>query len=420
MSVTFLLALSVLSNVSVGLIFLSCSSKETKPGQTAAGTAATATANNGVALSSTMQKLKNALENLLPDLADSKGFQDPANHDRLQKEIGDLAAIASKVSHNPIKEKMDPSFAFLSEGFNEEINRASEAFNTGKVEFARYSLMNVNSFCIECHTRTSTGPAFDSAAIDQKLSKLKPLERGEFLLATRQFDEAAKQFEAILENRQERFQFLEFDRALRYVLAITVRFQRDPVKTEKVIQTIKSSPQAPFYLKQAALSWEQSVREWKDERKKAGKKAPTSDELLAKAENLIKKGRQEQVGISDRSGDVDLLRGLSELHQLLVTSLDKNQLGHALFLTGQGYEAIRDLALWSLHENYFESCVRRVPHTTWALSCYKSLEESLIMGFTGSAGTKLPYDVQLRLTELETLAKPETIPEEESREHRTK
>ncbi len=131
-------------------------------------------------------------------------------------------------------------------------------------------------------------------------------------------------------------------------------------------------------------------------------------EKLNKAESLINKGRQLQIAMSDRSGDGVVLRGLSMLHQILVSTLDKAQTGKALFLAGEAYESIRDLALWSMHENYFETCVRRVPHTTWAMTCFQALQESLVIGFTGSAGTKLPSDVQMRLSELEGLAKPES------------
>ena len=88
-------------------------------------------------------------------------------------------------------------------------------------------------------------------------------------------------------------------------------------------------------------------------------------------------------------------------------NLTKDQLGEALYLTGLSYEAVRDLAVWSLHENYFESCVRRVPHTSWSELCYRRLEESVYFGFTGSSGLRLPLDVQVRLQELQKLALPE-------------
>ncbi len=359
------------------------------------------------ALAATMKDMKANLEKLLPSLLEPKVFQDPARRAEVSGQISDLKAIAGKVSHSPIKQKLDPSFSFLSEGLTDEINRAHEAFASGKSEYARYSLMNVTSYCIECHTRTSSGPAFNSPEFNEKLGKLKPLEKGEFLLATRQYDLAFTEFLKVIESVSDRGQFSDLDRAIRYAMAVTVKYQNDPVRTEVVIQKVRTVNHIPFYLKQATLTWTQAVNEWKEEIKKTGKKKNISqNERLNRADTLIKRGRQLQMTISDRSGDVYLLRGLSLLHQILVAQLDKRQLGKALYLTGLAYESVRDLALWSLHENYFEACVRRVPHSNWAMNCYKSLEESLVIGFTGSSGTRLPEDVQARLTELETLAKP--------------
>lgn len=387
----------ILFAASLALLILACSSRGKKETTNRSST-------NG--LQASMLDLKNSLETLLPSLIDQKSFEDAAQKDKVKTEINHLSEIASQVSHSPLKDKGDPSFAFLSEGFSAEIQRANEAFNLGKIEYARYSLMNVTSYCIECHTRTSSGPAFTNGDFDQKLGQLRPLERGEFLLATRRYDAALVEFMKVINSPSKNFQFIEFDRALRYALATTVKYKNDPTATEKIIHELRKAPQIPYYLKQASLTWSQSVNEWKEEIKKR-KANPSLSQQLNGAEALIKKGRQAQVGGSDRGGDVDLLRGLAKLHHLLLSPLDKNQMGQALFLTGQAYEALWDLALWSIHENYFETCVRRVPHSSWAMKCFQSLQQSLVIGFTGSAGTQLPEDVQKRLAELETLAKPE-------------
>lgn len=388
------------------LLLAACSSPEKKEEPVVAPEPAKSV--QSPALSASMNDMKANLEKLLPTLLDPKAFQDPARRNDISAQIGGLKDIAGKVSHSPIKQKLDPSFAFLSEGLSDEIKRANEAFAGGKYEYTRYSLMNVTSYCIECHTRTSSGPAFNSPEFNDKLGRLKPLEKGEFLLATRQYDLALTELLKVIEAGSSQGQFLDLDRAVRYAMAITVKYKNDPSKTEVVIQKIRSVNQVPYYLKEATLTWTAAVNEWKEELKKAAKKKTASmNERLSKADSLIKRGRQAQVSISDRSGDVFLLRGLSMLHQVLVSQLDQAQLGKALYLTGLAYESVRDLALWSLHENYFESCVRRVPHSKWAMSCYKSLEESLVIGFTGSSGTRLPEDVQARLSELEALARPE-------------
>lgn len=364
----------------------------------------TMNADTPVPIQASMQNMKLTIEGLLPLLVDRQSFESPAQADRVRAELARLKDISRQVNHAEFKMKLDPSFGFLSEGLREEIQNASAAFDEKKYEYARYSLLNLTAYCIECHTRTASGPAFKSPDLSTTLQRLRPLERGEYLLAVRQFDAALAEFMKTLEvGKNEKFNFYDYDRALRYSLSITVKFQRDPDKTQKVIDQVLSSDHLPFFIRQASASWQASVRDWKREKRP---RDPKVADRIAFAERLVQKGRAAQQAQTDRSGDIDLLRGLSELHQILWADLSKAQLGKVLFLTGQAYEAVRDTTMTSLHENYFETCVRRVPHTVWARGCYKSLEESLFMGYTGSSGTHLPMDVQTKLGELSKLAQP--------------
>lgn len=358
-----------------------------------------------VPLAATMQTMQAYLQRLLPYLVDRQAFEAQQNDARLKQDISNLNEVAKIVSHAEFKVQTDPSYGFLSEGFREEIKGSLDAFKQGKKEYARYNLLNVTSYCIECHTRTASGPEFKNPDLSNSLKRLPALERGEYLLSVRQFDAALEDFMRVLTlQNEQKFDFYEYDRALRYALAITVKFQRDPVKTEKLINQISASPKVPYFLKQAANSWRGSIQAWKKERPL---KKPTVQERLALAESLIERGRKAQQGTADRNGDIDILRGLSELHQVLWQKLSKEQMGKVLYLTGVAYQSVRDMALWNLHENYFETCIRRVPHSTWAQACYKSLEESVFMGYTGTSGTSIPYDVQTRLAALEKLAQPE-------------
>lgn len=352
-----------------------------------------------------MQNLKMSIEGLLPILVDSKAYNNPKQQEQLRTRVRELDQDAQKVTHDPVKGKMDPSFGFLSEGFSQETRRAREAIEAGKTDFARYTLLNLSSYCIECHTRTSAGPAFGSKIIDEKLSDLDPLDRAEYLLATRRFDLALDEFSKMIRAKKTSpVQFLAVERAVRHSMAITVKFQKSPQKTEKLIADIESSEVVPFYLKQAATHWRKSVARWKAER-------PSTRNGLAdrikRAEDQVRVGLQAQVGISDRSGDVELLRALSELHQILLQNLNQDQMSSVLYATGEAYEAVGDFSLWNIHEQYYEACIRKHPHSSWARKCYTSLEESVIQGYTGSSGTAVPMDEQMRLKDLARLAEPE-------------
>lgn len=389
----------VVAGLVSGLVFVGCSSGAPKASDDPS-TESGAT----VPIQASMQNMKLEMEQLLPLVVDRQAFESPQNEMRIRRDLQQLAKVASSVSHAEFKAKLDPSFGFLSESFKEEIQRTEEAFANDKKEFARYGLMNISAYCIECHTRTASGPAFQSPDLNQTLTRLKPLERGEYLLAVRQFDAALKEFNQVLEmDRDDKFNFYEYDRALRYALSITVKYQRDPAKTEQVIQHVLKSKNLPFFIRQASTAWLSSVQAWK---KEPLIKNPTLAARIQRAEKLVQQGRRAQQGQTDRSGDIDLLRALSELHQILWDDLKNEQLGKVLLLTGQAYESVRDMTMTSMHESYFETCVRRVPHSAWARSCYKSLEESLFMGYTGSSGTHIPRDVQARLAELEKLAQP--------------
>ena len=66
------------------------------------------------------------------------------------------------------------------------------------------------------------------------------------------------------------------------------------------------------------------------------------------------------------------------------------------------------LRVSSLHELYYEACVRRAPHTTTSAECFRRFEESIYFGYSGSGGVSLPDDVRKNLAELRDLSAPET------------
>ena len=356
-------------------------------------------------LTSSMKDFKQNLVKLLPVVIDSKQFGAPENRQRIDQEVANLLEISKQVVHSPQVEHLDPSLRFISTAFTDDLKRAKESLDSGKREFARYTLMNVTAYCIECHTRTSSGPSFNTPQLEQSLKEMKPMERGEFLLATRQFERAFSEFESVIRSSLgSNGNLFELDRAVRYALSISIKFQRDPKKSLVIAQLVSGNERSPFYLRQSAKAWEQAIKIWTKEKPLKSDKV---EDLLKHSENLVKEGRNFQFGMADRGGDIFFLRALSDLHLVLGHELSKDQLGESLYLTGTSYEAVRDLSIWSLHEDYYDSCIRQVPHSKWSEKCYSKLEESIYFGYTGSSGLKLPTDMQIKLEELKKLALPE-------------
>jgi hypothetical protein len=370
--------------------FSACQSKEKKAAQDKAS------------FNGSMRDLQHSLEDLLPMVVDSSQYNDPANRRKIKDQVHELVQLSTKVQHNPSVAERDPSVTFLSQAFAEDLKKAEESLNMGKREYARYSLMNVTSYCIECHTRTSTGPSFQTQEFKQTLASLSPLERGEFLLATRQFDGALKELNTFIDLRlKEQKNFYELDKAVRDCLAITVRYLRDPKKSMAIAEKIKNAPTAPYYLRQSAVAWEKALHEWMKEKKH---KRTTPAALISQAEKLNQKGMQNQIGMMDRGGDIYFLRALSDLHLAMSTPLKGDELGKALYLTGVAYEGVPDQTGSNMHENYYESCIDRAPHSEWSKKCFRRLEESVYAGYTGSSGVSLPTDVRAHLDELQKKA----------------
>lgn len=372
------------------LSFVACQSKEKK-------TSAETTSFNG-----SMKDLQTSLENLLPLVVDPAKFDDPKNATAIDDQVHQLAELSTKVQHSPSVAQKDPSVTFFSQAFAEDVKNSEESLHLGKREYARYSLMNVSSYCIDCHTRTSSGPSFQTKQIDQTLASLSSLERGEYLMATRQFDGALKELDSFIDTRlKEQKNFYDLDRAVRDYLSVTVRFMRDPKKSMAMAEKIKNAPTAPYYLKQSAGAWEKAIDEWSKEKHP---KKPTAAALVKHAEKLAQKGMQNQIGMMDRGGDIYFLRALSDLHLAMATSLKGNDLGEAFYLTGVSYEAAPEQSGGNIYERYYESCIRQAPHSEWSKKCYQRLEQATYLGYSGSGGVSIPSDVHQKLDELKTLA----------------
>jgi hypothetical protein len=386
---------TLLIAIAIALLATGCESTKKTDGQKSSAV----TSENW---NSQMGQLESGLTDLLPYLVDPQQYNDPKNYKKIESSVKRLADLSQKVEHSPSMVARDPSVRFISSAFSEDLKRAQDSLMAGRREFARYSLMNVTAYCIECHTRSSSGPQFDSAELTQTLGKLNHLERGEFLLAGRRYEAALSEFKKAIQQKLDRGQdFFGVDKAVRYALAVTVKVDKSPEKSLQVIELIEKNSNTPFYLKQNVLGWKKALLEWKNEKPV---KRDNPQQVLTLVKSLIRKADQASVGSFDKSGEIYYLRALSDLHLLMLTDLKQDSLGEVLYLTGLSYESVRDLSVWSLHENYYESCIRAVPQSKWAKLCYQKLEESVYFGYTGSSGVRVPMDVMVRLQELQKLA----------------
>jgi hypothetical protein len=375
-----------------------------KTPQVAANTNTKNNGNEPKAWSASMQDLKTSISNLLPIAASHESFENPKNHQMIEEQLSVLSKEASTIGKHATMAGRDPSVRYLSNAFTEDVKRIETSFKVGKKEFARYHVVNLTSYCIECHTRDSTGPNFGSEKLTSALQKLKPMERAEYELATRQYDLALEELKKIISsNLDDKGNLFLVDKSMKLALAVTVKYQQSPDKALEVVSILEKSKNTPYFLKQNAVAWRASLESWKKE------KVNTKDSVAAKLSRIeakLAKASQMDSLTTDRSGDITYLRSLAELHTLLGGNLKKEEVGRTMYLIGVSYEAIRELEFLNLSENYFEGCIRTLPRTDWSSKCFKKYEESIYFGYSGSSGVQIPIDEQLKLKELQSLALP--------------
>lgn len=343
-----------------------------------------------------MHALEAALTELYPLAFDAKKFSDIENEKKIEKNLETIRDLAKAVNHSPMAQISDPSLQFISIDFKEQIDSTWASFVDKKKEFARFNVLHLSSYCIECHTRNSYGPSFGSEKLSEQMQSLSVLERADYLTAIRRFDEALGLYNQYFINSQNSYNdFFKAEKSAQAAMAITVRYKKSKEETEKFIKSMQTAKNLPLYLKRALDLWLKDVEAWKKE-----KKNNLNTAAIRKRLDLANVRRFEGGSLA---GEVLVLRSLSDLHDLLMKSLKKEELGETLYLLGLAYSQTESSMFLNLDEKYFETCIRRNPKTPWAKKCFEKLEETLAMDYSGSAGTFIPVEVRTRLEELRKL-----------------
>ena len=335
---------------------------------------------------SSMQNMKQNMITLQPYIFNKELFNDRDNFQFLSKSIHKLAIESANIKHDPMILTRDPTVRFVAAQFAEELQRADENFKGPWKEYSRSQLVKVTSYCLECHTRLHQGPEFGKDEIENPFMKTLPVnDQIEFMIAFRQYDAGYKMVLANIngadKNKDKNF---KIDRVVQLGLLISVQYLRDEERTRKIIQAIEKNPSLPVYLKRSNEVWKKSVENWSHQ---------GNINSLAQIRSLVK----------SRISEIEDMRAISALLQLSINDLTQDELGEALLLTGQSYEALHAISLMSLDENYYESCIRKTPETKWAQVCLEKLSDSLTMSYSGSSGTHIPRQVKALLEELKNV-----------------
>lgn len=353
-----------------------------------------------------MQGLYQSLAELLTDVCSDQRYYDPKNSSRIEREIDHLSSFSHEIDKNTKDtNQSDPTLSLFSGFLASDMKEASRSFRDGQSAYARDILRSIPGNCLACHSRNPNGPEFQSLPLEPN-APLTPSERAEFFAATRQFDKAIDLFQQVIRGKtDQKPNSYDLEKSVHDALNVAVSFKRDPELAKSIVQAAIDNPEAPQFLKEDASQWKKSIEEWSAE---GPREIKTEEGLHSEAIRLFTKAREKQSYAMDHSSDMNYLRASSTLYDLIQLAPKGKHVGEALLLLGMCYEVLNPRKLENLHNIYYEACIRQVPHSSTAQTCYRHYEQSMYFGFTGSSGTHLPQKIKQKLLELWSVAMPLT------------
>lgn len=325
-----------------------------------------------VAWINNMHRLSTAYLELMPLVADGRAFADPALHELIQRGFIQMVQGSAETSHDPLAPSVDPVIAFSAKRFDVEMRQAYSAFSRGDQQWSRYALARAGDYCISCHTRADRGVKDFKLPWQPDLAALNPIQRVEFYLANRQYSSAALEAEKLAaDEKSVRQDTRAWQTILEKVMALNVRVKKDPLAARALAERMVENRAAPNFVRRDALAWTSEIKKWQE---KPVKYRTDKSKLLA-AISLL---NNPATPVFDRphTALIANLRASGLLHEIL-DNRQSTVYAEALFYAGLAEETLRSINLFGLGQAYFESCVRKIPHTELAERCYARLESSV-------------------------------------------
>lgn len=352
-----------------------------------------------------MQQVFAALTTLLPMTAKDEGFSDPADRERIDKAIQQLARATQDLEDHG--ERRDADFLDLSSSLADDAADIRLAFELGHLEFARFQTQWLTQRCIDCHARLPD--EVDARVSDRWLDEagLRELPREDqarLLVATRRFDEALTTWESIFADKT----VLPFEIDLRgwvaEYLMVALRVKRDPARAEPVIRALANRADTPRSVEGRLSAWADALAYLQKQESKS------SAHPFEEAKRLAARGHANLELLTGRGG---LVYDLAASGLLLAWLDDVGRPGSAGAPGAMRAEAWYMLGLlddriafawWTPRTGvYMEAALRADPGGPLAERAYERAEEILLRDYGVPHPEDLPRGPRQTLEELDEL-----------------
>ncbi len=358
---------------------------------------ATAQTDSGYAATrAAMRQIFASMEILLPLSADEAAFESPSNRERIDGALATMVDRSGRVGRH--LDSGDWRFRFLGTSLEWESRETLERFRNGETEAARFFVQRMTDFCVACHTALPSpgdSPVAADFVTEGVLSKQPPERRATLQIATRRFDDGLKTLEALITDPAQSPAGLLMP--LTQYLTVSIRVKRDPMRPVPTLRALAKRDDLWDQLRADVGVWIETLE--------AAAARPPGPPELARARAFVADARDVIRFPTDRRVLVHYLLASSELHRYLELHKGEStaEVAEAYYWLGL-VETRLEANPWVAEASfYLESAIRTAPRSDAAKRAYDLLEEETILGWTGSAGTHVPPDVEDHLEELRAL-----------------
>jgi len=344
-----------------------------------------------------MAEIVEALRVVLPLSLDGVRFGDPSNRAVVSSALDRLASDAKSLEDHSASREL--GFAHLSGSLARDSLDIRERFEQGRVDEAQFLLQHLTETCVACHSRLPDDrehPLGKRLTQEAVIAALPREERAQFEIATRQFDRALATYESLFADTNASIADLDLSGDLENYLELCLRVQGNPDHAISSLERLAARKDLPSRLQPKVKIWIAALRGLED--------VPESN-AIEQARELAKPAF-ENSRESDSTELVRLIAASGLLHRYVASTVDlPKRVGEAYYLLGV-VESRIGRSFWASQAEFFlETAIRMGPNERYAEAAFKLLEEFLVSGYTGSAGTHVPPDVVEKLRELDELMK---------------
>jgi hypothetical protein len=338
-----------------------------------------------------------ALASVFPWSLDAEQFQAPEHRQRIHAALQALAQHAEQLE--PHGQDVPQSFGFLRRSLARSAHDAAERYTQGQYQEARFLLQGLTENCFACHSRLPNLQQFDLGQrflAATNIERLPVPQRLKLAVATRQFDTALTTCEALLRSPDSKAADMWLMGVFEDYLKLSIRVRNDFPRAITVLTQFLERPDVPVALRDQLLSWISALKELQSH-------GPL-DDALSQARTLIETGQRRNRFPADYQGFVHFVVASSLLHRFLnSSSANTSALPEAYYLLGITETYISRTSGLSEAPFFLETAIHLDPTSAVATKAYDVLNTYILTEYTGSLGTRVPFDVQEHLDELRRL-----------------